>query len=110
LLEAVNALDGARRFVTELPKNLSLDGESPQTWVTVTKMGHFYDPRYGEFDITRPMLLQMVDNFNKGTYGQEIFLDVAHKPSDGAAGKFLKLSKATSCARSLSGHPLAWMQ
>ena len=92
LLEAVNALDGARRFVTELPKNLSLDGESPQTWVTVTKMGHFYDPRYGEFDITRPMLLQMVDNFNKGTYGQEIFLDVAHKPSDGAAGKFLKLS------------------
>lgn len=81
-----------RRFVAELPKNLSLDGDTPTTWVTVTKIGRFYDPRYGEFDITRQMLSEMVANFDKGTYGQDVFLDVAHKPSDGAAGKFLKLS------------------
>jgi hypothetical protein len=81
-----------RRFVAELPKNLSLDGEAPQTWVTVTKIGRFYDPRYGEFDITRQMLSQMVDNFIKGTYGQDVFLDVSHEPSKGSAGKFLKLS------------------
>lgn len=104
LLEAANTPDGARRFVTKLPKTLSLDGESPQTWVTVTKMGHFYDPRYGEFDITRPMLLQMLDNFNKGTYGQEIFLDVAHEPSKGAAAKFIKLAIEGNKLRAL----LAW--
>ncbi|HQS59975.1 MAG TPA: phage protease [Gallionellaceae bacterium] len=90
-LEAA-APDGVRRFVAELPKNLSLDGEAPQTWVTVTKIGRFYDPRYGEFDITRQMLSQMVDNFIKGTYGQDVFLDVSHEPSKGSAGKFLKLS------------------
>jgi hypothetical protein len=99
-LEA-SAPDGVRRFVAELPKNLSLDGANPQTWVTVTKMGHFYDPRYGEFDITRPMLLQMVDNFNKGTYGQEIFLDVAHEPSKGAAAKFIKLTIEDNKLRAL---------
>jgi hypothetical protein len=100
LLESANP-DGLRRFVSELPKSLSLDGEAPQTWVTVTKIGHFYDPRYGEFDITRPMLLSMIDNFNKGTYGQEVFLDVAHEPSKGAAGRFLKLTVEGNKLRAL---------
>lgn len=100
MLEAPS-LDGLRRFVAELPKNLSLDGEVPQTWVTVTKIGHFYDPRYGDFDITRDMLLAMIDNFNKRTYGQDIFLDVAHAPSHGAAAKFLKLSLEGNKLRAL---------
>lgn len=100
LLEAPGP-DGLRRFVAELPKNLSLDGEVPQTWVTVTKLGHFYDPRYGEFDITREMCLAMIDNFNKRTYGQDIFLDVAHAPSHGAAAKFLKLSLEGNKLRAL---------
>lgn len=100
LLEAPGP-DGLRRFVAELPKNLSLDGEVPQTWVTVTKLGRFYDPRYGEFYITREMLLAMIDNFNKDTYGQEIFLDVAHAPSHGAAAKFLKLSLEGNKLRAL---------
>ncbi len=100
MLEAAS-LDGLRRFVAELPKNLSLDGEVPTTWVTVTKIGHFYDPRYGDFDITREMLLAMIDNFNKRTYGQDIFLDVAHAPSHGAAAKFLKLSLEGNKLRAL---------
>jgi hypothetical protein len=100
LLEAPS-LDGVRRFVTELPKTLSLDGDAPQTWVTVTKMGHFYDPRYGEFDITHQMLAQMVENFNQGTYGQEVFLDVAHEPSKGAAAKFIKLDIKDTKLRAL---------
>jgi hypothetical protein len=100
LLEAAIP-DGVRRFVSELPKMLSLDGAAPQTWVTVTKIGHFYDPRYGEFDITRPMLLAMIENFNKGTYGQEIFLDVAHEPSKGSAGTFKKLALEGNKLRAL---------
>ncbi len=100
LLEAATP-DGVRRFVSELPKMLSLDGAAPQTWVTVTKIGHFYDPRYGEFDITRQMLLAMIDNFDKGTYGQEVFLDVAHEPSKGSAGTFKKLALEGNKLRAL---------
>jgi hypothetical protein len=100
MLEAP-APDGVRRFVTELPKSLSLDGADPQTWVTVTKIGHFFDPRYGEFDITREMLLAMIANFDKRTYGQDIFLDVAHKPAHGSAAKFLKLELKDGKLRAL---------
>ncbi|HLP97482.1 MAG TPA: phage protease [Sideroxyarcus sp.] len=100
MLEAPG-LDGLRRFVTELPKTLSLDGDTPTTWVTVTKLGHFFDPRYGEFDITREMVLAMIDNFNKNTYGQDIFLDVAHEPSKGAAGRFMKLALEGTKLRAL---------
>jgi hypothetical protein len=93
--------EGVRRIVSALPVQLSLDGEKPQTWVTITRAGSFFDPRYGEFEITRPMLLQMVENFDKGTYGQEVFIDVAHKPSDGAAAKVLRLSVEGNKLRAL---------
>lgn len=100
MLEAPNP-DGLRRFVAELPKTLSLDGETPQTWVTVTKIGKFFDPRYGDFEITRAMLLAMISNFEKRTYGQDIFLDVSHEPSHGAAAQFIKLEIKDSKLRAL---------
>lgn len=62
------------------------------SWVTVTRVGRFSDPRYGEFEITLAQLEQLVANFNARVLGQDVFLDVSHKPSDGAAGKFLKLA------------------
>lgn len=65
----------------------SLEEGKNTSWVTVTRTGKFYDPRYGEFEITKPMLLTMVVNFDKRVYGQDIFLDVAHQPSNGAAAK-----------------------
>ena len=92
--------DGVRRFLSPL-KNLSLDGEGSQTWETVTRTGTFHDPRYGEFEITRQMLLQMVANFDQRTYGQDIFIDVAHKPNDGAAAKVLKLAVEGNKLRAL---------
>ena len=100
MLEAPNP-DGLRRFVAELPKTVSLDGETPQTWVTVTKIGKFFDPRYGDFEITRAMLLAMISNFEKRTYGQDIFLDVSHEPSHGAAAQFIKLEIKDSKLRAL---------
>jgi hypothetical protein len=93
--------EGLRRFVTALPVTLSLDGDKPQSWQTVTRTGTFYDPRYGEFEITRPMLLQMVENFDKGTYGQDIFIDVSHEPSKGSAAKVLKLAVEGNRLRAL---------
>lgn len=62
------------------------------SWVTVTRTGAFRDPRYGEFEITRELLEQMVRNFEAGTYGQKVFVDVAHRPHDGAAGEVQKLA------------------
>ena len=62
------------------------------SWVTVTRTGTFTDPRYGQFDITPAMLAQMVANFEARVLGQDVFIDVNHKPGDGAAAKVLKLA------------------
>lgn len=75
-----------------LSSPVTLPGEGKKTsWVTITRTGSFTDPRYGRFEITPNMLLSMVKNFDEGVVGQEIFLDVSHKPGDGAAAKILKL-------------------
>lgn len=72
---------------------LSLGEEAaPERWVTLTRTGDFTDPRYGKFSITPAMLAEMVKNFDAGVYGQKIFLDVAHKPQDGAAAEVLALA------------------
>lgn len=88
-LEAENNL-GTVRFLSSL--RVDPQGDSPTSWVTLTRTGKFSDPRYGEFEISREMLLAMVENFNKRTYGQDIFIDVAHRPSDGAAAKVVRLA------------------
>lgn len=71
------------------------------SWVTVTRTGTFTDPRYGQFDITPAMLAQMVSNFDARVLGQDVFIDVAHKPNDGAAAKVLKLAVEGSKLRAL---------
>jgi len=82
---------GAVRFLTAMPV-IALDGAPPAGWVTITRTGTFRDPRYGEFEITRQMLSQMVENFGKRTFGQDVFIDVAHNSSAGAAGKIVELA------------------
>lgn len=88
-LEA-DAIPGAVRFLSGLHVNLE-EGKTT-SWVTVTRTGKFSDPRYGAFDISREMLLSMVRNFEARTYGQDIFIDVSHRPDNGAAGKVVKLA------------------
>ncbi|MGD9954316.1 MAG: phage protease, partial [Burkholderiales bacterium] len=77
------------RFLSGFSVNLE-DGKKT-SWVTLTRTGQFADPRYGSFEISKPMLLAMVANFDKRTYGQDIFIDVSHRASDGAAAKVLRL-------------------
>jgi hypothetical protein len=43
----------------------------------------------------------MVQNFDKRVLGQDVFIDVAHKPSDGAAAKILKLAVENGRLRAL---------
>lgn len=78
-----------RRFVSG---GIALAEGRDSSWVTVTRTGSFTDPRYGAFEITRGLLDEMVTNFEAGTFGQKVFVDVAHKPADGAAGEVLKLA------------------
>lgn len=82
----------ATGLVRFLSQAIELAEGAKQTWVTLTRTGDFSDPRYGEFSITLAMLQQMVRNFDARVVGQDIFLDVAHKHSDGAAAKLLKLA------------------
>jgi hypothetical protein len=84
------APDRTVRFLSGL--HVQLEEGAAKSWVTVTRTGNFRDPRYGEFAITRELLLSMVANFEAKTYGQDIFIDVAHKPENGAAGKIIRLA------------------
>lgn len=84
------AYSGVVRSLSGL--HVNLEEGATTSWVTVTRTGSFSDPRYGKFDITKAMLLSMVQNFEARVFGQDVFIDVAHNPSGGAAGKILKLS------------------
>jgi len=80
---------GSVRFLSGL--HVQLQEGVKTSVVTITRTGTFTDPRYGSFEISKEMLLSMVKNFDDKVYGQEIFFDVAHKASDGAAAKVLSL-------------------
>lgn len=77
----------ARRVLTG-PVQLAEDGTS---WVTITRTGSFTDPRYGRFEITLAMLESMVRNFEAKVLGVDVFIDVDHRPGDGAAARILAL-------------------
>ena len=65
---------------------VSVDADRPQSWVTITRTGTYHHPKYGQFEISRHTLSEMIRNFQANTYGQDIAIDVAHKPEDGSAG------------------------
>lgn len=98
LLQDDGGAPGRVRFLSQA---IELADGQKQTWVTVTRTGDFSDPRYGNFSITPVMLAQMVSNFDKQVAGQDIFVDVAHKHSDGAAAKVLKLTVEAGKLRAL---------
>ena len=84
--------EGDGRLVRFVSGSIRLGENQPSSWVTVTRTGEFSDPRYGKFSITPAMLAEMVKNFTGKAYGQDIFIDVAHKPENGAAGKVVALA------------------
>lgn len=98
LAEDDGSAPGLVRF---LSTQITLADGARTSWVTVTRTGTFTDPRYGEFSITPAMLAQMVANFDARVLGQDVFIDVAHKPSDGAAAKVLKLTVDNGRLRAL---------
>ena len=65
---------------------VSVDAGKPQSWVTITRTGTYHHPKYGQFEISRNTLSEMVRNYQANTYGQDIAIDVAHMPENGSAG------------------------
>jgi hypothetical protein len=98
LEEGSKAATGRVRFLSQ---RIELADGATTSWVTVTRTGDFSDPRYGNFSITPAMLEQMVRNFDTRVLGQDVFIDVAHRPSDGAAAKVLKLAVENGRLRAL---------
>lgn len=96
--EGDGSTPGITRFFSQV---VELAEGTTQSWVTITRTGNFTDPRYGNFSITPTHLDQMVGNFNNRVLGQDVFLDVAHRPNDGAAGKFVRLSVENGRLRGL---------
>jgi hypothetical protein len=83
---------GSVRFLTGLP-HVRLeegDGKRSQT-VTILRTGQWNHPAYGRMTIDKKMLQSMVRNFDNNTYGQRIFIDVAHRPDNGAAAEIRRL-------------------
>lgn len=83
--------EGVRRFMGDRVDARLLSEGRRSVVVTITRTGKFYDPRYGDFEITKDMLLSMVRNFDANTYGQQIVFDLSHKPQEGGAGFLRKL-------------------
>lgn len=101
--DQTNSPPGVVRFMSQ---RIELAEGQSQTWVTLTRTGNFSDPRYGDFMITPTHLSQMVANFDKRVLGQDVFIDVNHRPADGAAAKVLKLSVENGRLRAL----VAWTE
>lgn len=84
--------DGVAGVTRFLSQRVALADGQATSWITLTRVGNFFDPRYGDFSITPQMLSEMVSNFDARVLGQDVFIDVAHAPDDGAAAKVLRLS------------------
>ena len=61
------------------------------TGVHLAKLGDYAHPVYGDFSITSDTTAQLISNFDNGVYGQKIFADIEHKPSNGAAAEITRI-------------------
>ena len=83
--------DQQHRYRVLSESALSLVEGKTKSWETLTRTGSFWHPEYGRFQITHDVLRKLIENFDAGTYGQDVFIDVGHKPENGSAGEILKL-------------------
>lgn len=66
------------------------DGNT-KTGIHLTKLGRYQHPTYGVFEITQQFFDEMIRNFEAGTFGQKIFVDIAHNPDNGAGAEIVRL-------------------
>ncbi len=84
-------LDGSIRLLsTRVDSQTFADGRRTIT-VNLARVMKFNDQFYGKVDLSRKKFNSMIKNFDDNVYGQEVFIDVAHSPSDGAAATMKRL-------------------
>lgn len=84
-------LDGSIRLLSSrVDSQTFADGRRTLT-VNLARVMEFKDHFYGKVELTRKKFMNMIKNFDENVYGQDIFIDVAHNPSDGAAATINKL-------------------
>ncbi|WP_027252082.1 hypothetical protein [Photobacterium halotolerans] len=81
---------GAIHLLSDAVK-VDTHSSSKRSVVTITRTDKFYDPRYGEFELTQQMFDDLVKNFTENVYGQEINIDIAHQPENGAGAVVRRL-------------------
>ncbi len=91
LLDLAGAPDGAIRILCDRVDTRRLGEDNRTTTVTLARVVTFNDPFYGRVELTRKKFNQMIRNFEANVYGQEIMLDVGHRPSEGSAGTIRRL-------------------
>ena len=89
---SATAAHGGLCLYSSLPDNFQLSEDASASWVTLTRTGQWNHPQYGQFSITPQTLSELVRNFDAGTYGQDISIDVGHDPDGGSAGRIARLS------------------
>jgi phage I-like protein len=75
------------------PSLIALDADTKvhTTWIQVAKVGHWHSGKYGEFDITRQDIAEMLANFRAMQPPTQVPVDYDHlstnvrQPGDGAA-------------------------
>lgn len=84
-------LDGSIRLLSSRVDSQTFEGGRRTVSVNLARVMKFSDPYYGKVDLSRKKFMSMIKNFDEDVYGQEVFIDVAHSPSDGAAATVKKL-------------------
>ena len=80
-----------QRLRFQAPNTIKLDDGDRLTGIQLAKIGEYEHAQYGDFEITASLLSEIITNFQNDVYGQRIFVDVAHKPENGAAAEIKNL-------------------
>ena len=85
-------LDEHPDMIRVMSERISLAAGQRTSVETLTRVFRYEnDPVYGELEITRAMLQEMIRNFDAGVYGQKIYVNQAHRDGEGAAGEITRV-------------------
>jgi len=60
------------------------DDDLENTEFEILKVGQAYDPRYGKFEVTEDLLLDLKNNFDENVLEVDVAVDTNHDPTGGA--------------------------
>lgn len=83
--------DSIRLVSDRVDARLLGEGDNPTAVVNLSRVITFRDLFYGKIELTKKKFSDMIQNFESNVFGQRIYLDVAHRTSEGSAGVFKRL-------------------